>query len=75
MEKPLPKESAFVSYLIIAFLVIAILARGLWTFYVVGNPGPKNWDYRTIPDLPGESPYAIYQPLPYPQHIQGRKGE
>jgi hypothetical protein len=75
MEKPLPKESAFVSYLVIAFLVIAILVRGLWTFYIVGDLGPRNWDYRIVPDLPGESPYAIYEPLPHPQHIRGRKGE
>ena len=31
--------------------------------------------YRPVEDVPGESPYALYRVLPYPQHVKGPKGE
>jgi hypothetical protein len=37
--------------------------------------GQPTWDYRPILDVPAESPYAVYQRLPYPQHVRGAKGE
>ena len=42
---------------------------------MVGDQGQPTWDYRPILDVPAESPYAVYQPLPYPQHILGAEGE
>jgi hypothetical protein len=56
-------------------LVLLVLAQGAFSFLVVGDLGQPNWDYRPVKDVPGESPYAIYEPLPYPQHIRGQKGE
>jgi hypothetical protein len=55
--------------------VLLVLAQGVFSFLVVGNLGQPDWDYRPVKDVPGESPYAIYKPLPYPQHVQGEKGK
>jgi len=52
-----------------------ILGQGLFSFYVVGDNGQPGWDYRTIRDVPAQSPYAFYDLLPYPQHVRGKKGE
>ena len=59
----------------IVLLAGFILIKGHFTFRVVGDLGQPTWDYRPIKDVPAESPYAIYEPLPYPQHIKGKKGE
>ena len=56
-------------------LVLLVLAQGAFSFLVVGDLGQPDWEYRPVRDVPGESPYAIYEPLPYPQHIKGQKGE
>ena len=75
MHEELAKESSFSSWLIIIFLVLGILIKGFFAFSVVGDQGQPTWEYRPLRDVPGESPYAIYAPLPYPQHIRGAKGE
>jgi len=41
----------------------------------VGDLGQPTWNYRPVKDVPGESPYAVYQAQPYPQHVKGAKGE
>ena len=66
--------SALKTWLIILFILAIILGKGLLSFFVVGDLGQPTWDYRPIPDVPGESAYAVYPPMPYPQHIQGREG-
>ena len=63
------------SWLIIALLVLLIIFKGGLAIYVIGDLGQPVWDYRPMKDVPGESPYAIYEKLPYPQHIRGAKGE
>jgi hypothetical protein len=65
-----PKTWAY----IITLLVI-ILAKGFFSYYAVGDRGMPTWDYRPVKDVPGQSPYAIYQLLPHPQHVRGDKGE
>jgi hypothetical protein len=62
------------AWVVIAALVILILVKGAFSFLVVGDRGQPDWDYRPVPDVPGESPYALYEPLPYPQHVRGREG-
>ena len=69
------KESTLRTWLVILLLVTAVLAQGLLAMLVVGDQGPPTWDYRPLRDVPGESAYAIYQKLPYPQHVRGAKGE
>ena len=75
MQEEPTKESRFSSWLIVISLVLGILIQGFFAFFVVGDHGQPTWDYRPVQDVPGESPFAIYDPLPYPQHIKGAKGE
>lgn len=63
------------SWIIIGLIVGAILIRGFWTFFWVGSMGMPNWDYGIIKDVPAESPYAVYEKLPNPQHVRGQGGE
>lgn len=58
----------------IFLMVMFILLKGFFVYFLVGDKGQPGWDYRPVPDVPGESPYAIYEPLPYPQHVRGRMG-
>jgi hypothetical protein len=60
---------------LIFLLVLFILLKGAFTFFFVGDLGPSTWDYRPVKDVPGQSPYAIYNPLPFPQHVRGPEGE
>ncbi len=75
MEHSNHKESSFASWVIIFLLLALILGKGLFSFLVVGDLGQPTWDYRPIKDVPGESPYAVYEPGPYPQHVKGAEGE
>jgi hypothetical protein len=69
------KESTFGTWVIIFLLLVWILGKGFFSFFVVGDRGQPTWDYRPVKDVPGESPYALYRVLPYPQHVKGPKGE
>ena len=62
------------SWVIIGLMCLFILLKGLYAFWVVGDLGQPDWDFGTIPDVPSESPYAVYELLPHPQHIQGKRG-
>ena len=68
-------ESATRTWVVIGLLAAFILSKGFFSFFVVGDLGQPDWDYRPIPDVPGESPYAIYQKLPDSQHVRGMGGE
>jgi hypothetical protein len=59
----------------IAIMLGIILLQGFFGFFVVSDLGQPSWDYRTIRDVPAQSDYAKYQPLPYSQHVRGEKGE
>lgn len=63
------------SWLVIFSLLALILGKGFFAFFVVSDLGQPDWDYRPIPDVPAESPYATYQLLPHPQHVRGARGE
>ena len=70
------------SWLKTVFLVAACLAivifQGWLAHTVIGDLGQPDWDYRPIPDTPGESIYTLTDPfhaLPYPQHILDRQGK
>ena len=67
--------STLKTWLIILFILGIILGKGFLSFFVVGDMGQPDWAYRPVADVPGESAYAIYPPLPHPQHIRGREGE
>lgn len=63
------------TWILIVIMVAFIIAKGVFVYLVVGDKGQPGWDYRPVPDVPGESPYAIYEPLPHRQHVRGRMGE
>jgi len=75
LEQTTPKESSFATWAVIFLLLAIIMAKGFFAFFFVGNPGQPTWDYRPVKDVPAQSPYAIYEPLPYPQHVKGPRGE
>ncbi len=75
METSRDKKRRFPGWMIIVMLVLLILAKGIYSYLVVGDRGQPTWDYRPVEDVPASSPDAVYDPLPYPQHVQGEKGE
>jgi hypothetical protein len=62
-------------WLILWLLLLFILLKGHFAHTVVGDLGQPAWDFGAVPDIPGESPYAIYPSLPDLQHVKGQKGE
>jgi hypothetical protein len=75
MDQTEHKESELKSWVVIVLLLVIILIQGFFAFLVVGDLGQPGWDYRPVRDLPGSSPYAMYESLPYPQHVRGAQGE
>lgn len=68
-------ESLFRSWVVIGLLLALILAKGFFTFFVVGDLGRPGWDYGTVKDVPAASPFGEYAPLPGPQHVRGVPGK
>jgi hypothetical protein len=68
-------QSVLRTWVVIFLLAAGIILTGMFSFYLIGDHGQPSWDYRPAKDVPGESPYAMYQPLPYPQHVRGERGE
>lgn len=69
------KSTERATWIVVGLLVLLILFKGALSYFVVGDLGQPTWAYRPVPDVPGESPYAIYSALPHPQHVMGDKGE
>ena len=59
----------------LGIMVSIILFKGFLAFFVVSDMGQPTWSYRPIKDVPGQSPYAVYQLLPTPQHVRGAGGD
>ena len=75
METQSTELSAAKTWILIFLLALLILATGFFAVSVVGDRGQPAWDYRPVNDVPGESPYAVYDVMPFPQHVRGAKGE
>ena len=75
METGGHKVSLLRTWVILILLLSLILFQGFFSFLVVGDRGQPDWDYRPVKDVPGESPYAMYELLPHPQHVRGTEGE
>lgn len=69
------EHSILKTWVIILLILTFIVFKDGLSFFVVGDLGQPDWDYRPVKDVPGESGYAIYPSVPYPQHIRGAKGE
>ena len=63
------------SWVILGLILAFILTKGILAFVMVGDRGQPDWAYRAVRDVPGESPYAVYEKLPNPQHVRGSEGE
>jgi len=63
------------SWVIIGLVLGFIIFKGVFAFVAVGDRGMPDWDFRPVKDVPGESPYAVYQKLPGGQHVRGMNGE
>ncbi len=61
--------------MVVLICVAVVLLQGFLTFFVVGDKGQPDWDYRPVKDVPGQSPYATYETLPHGQHVRGTRGE
>ena len=68
-------HTAFKAWVIVLLMVVFILFKGGLAYFVIGDLGQPDWDYRPAKDVPGESAYSIYPSVPYPQHVRGAKGE
>ncbi|MCF8069282.1 MAG: hypothetical protein K9L30_11915 [Desulfobacterales bacterium] len=69
------KKAIRCSWVIVLLMVVFIIVKGLVTFFVVGDKGQPDWDYRPVKDVPGESQYADYPDMPVPQHVRGGEEE
>ena len=63
------------TWLLVAAMVGIVFFQGWLAFTVIGDLGQPDWDYRPIPDVYGESPYAMYPPVAFPQHVRALQGE
>ena len=68
-------SAAIKTWGLVLAMVGIVLFQGWLAYTVIGDLGQPDWDYRPIPDVYGESPYAIYPPVPYPQHVRGPQGQ
>ena len=75
METQATELTAKKTWMLVFLLALFILLKGFFAFSVVGDKGQPSWDYRPVKDVPGESPYAVYEVMPFPQHVRGAKGE
>ena len=75
MEHKTNKESVITTWAFIGVLVLCFIVYSIFTYTFVGDKGQPGWDFRPVRDVPGQSPYAIYETLPNPQHVRGAEGE
>ena len=58
-------------------IAVLFLMWGFTIFFTVGEKGPPGWDFGTVQDIPGESPYSTHRikevadltPLPVPNKV------
>ena len=75
MEHAQHQQSAVKTWIVVGLLLLWIFFKGGLAYFMIGDRGMPDWDYRPVKDVPGESPYAIYEALPHLQHVKGEKGE
>lgn len=72
---PEPSASGVRTWLLVAAMLGIVFFQGWLAYTVIGDLGQPDWDYRPVRDVYGESPYAMYPPVPYPQHVRGPQGQ
>jgi hypothetical protein len=66
--------SSVKTWALVVAMVGIVFFQGWLAWTVIGDLGMPDWDYRPTPDVPGESRYALYPPVPHPQHVLGLHG-
>ena len=69
------ETSAAKTWFVVVLLLLIVGFQGALSYFVVGDQGQPDWDYRPIMDVPGESPYAVYEHFPFPQHVKGEDAD
>ena len=69
------EQSAAKTWVVIVFLLLIVSFQGGLAYLLIGDLGQPDWDYRPVRDVPGESPYAMYEYLPFPQHVKGDQAD
>lgn len=75
MERMQHRDSALLTWVVIFLLLLIVSFKAGLAYFIIGDRGMPDWDYRPVKDVPGESPYAIYEVFPFPQHVQGDESE
>jgi len=75
MEKSSPHKSKSTTWWVVFALLVVILVKGFYAFFLIGDRGQPTWDYRPLPDVPSQSAYAIYPKSPTGQHVRGPRGK
>lgn len=57
----------FHGWLIVCGIAVAFTLYGFFAFFVIGDKGPPDWDFGSLPDTPGLSSYSTY---PYRGRIE-----
>ena len=71
MEHIEHEPSSAKTWVIVLLLLLIVLFQGGLAYVLIGDRGQPDWQYRPIKDVPGESSYAVYEYLPFPQHVLG----
>jgi hypothetical protein len=71
MEHTEHEPSSAKTWIIIALLLIIVIFKGGLAYFLIGDRGQPDWDYRPVKDVPGESPFAVYEYFHFPQHVKG----
>jgi hypothetical protein len=74
------RRMALRGWLIVCAIAILFTLYGFLAFFVIGDKGPPDWDYGSLPDVPAQSEYSTYPyghglPQPEPQHVNQKPPE
>lgn len=75
MEHAAHEGSAVKTWLVVFLLLLLIGFQGALSYFLIGDRGQPDWDLRPVKDVPGESPYAMYEFFPFPQHVLGEEAD
>ena len=83
-------QSSVRSWIIVVGVALSFFLWGLFLFFTVGDKEPPAWDFGTVQDIPGQSPYSTESGKQFPalvsppgeggakvrrQHVMGRDEE
>jgi len=69
------EESVVATWVFILIITGLFALNSFMAYRFVGDAARPSWRYGVVRDVPAESPYAIYEKLPDPQHVRGTGGE